>query len=379
MDNKTKFITLVVLILGLPLLLYPRQKIISVQRIDITHLPEIHCYFTVTDEEGQSILGFTKEEIQITIDGVFQKLTSLISALQGKEYLAVALLFDRSGSMKSAFEDLKDAAADFIQRLSVDDVTAIISFDDTVRIDSPFTEDRELTENALRGINMGRNTALYDAIQTALDLLEDIETGRQAIVIFSDGLDTRSQLTRSQVLQNVKDAEIPLYVIGLGDKVDETNLIALSSETGGRYFRAATSEELVLLYQTIAEQLKNQYLAAFVSTFGKDERWHSLNITLKEPSGEESVGEKKYIATQGPGVSRELVTGFERKAERQNVLLLAGIGALLGLLLGVILLLIIKLTRPERSIPVAFIVGIILCTMILGAILAVFTGTVLKQ
>jgi VWFA-related protein len=378
MLRKKIILVLFFISLCLPLLVFPQQKKVDIQRIDITHLPEIQCYFTVTDETGNSLLGFTEDEIQITVDGAAQNLSRLTSAIEGGEYLAVALLFDRSGSMKSAFDNLKKAALDFVQRLSLEDVISIISFDDTVRIDSPFTKERELTVNAIEGISMGNNTALYDAVHEALTLLDKIETPRQAVIIFSDGVDTRSTFSRIQILQEAKDAETPLFFIGLGDKINEDNLISLSSETGGRYFRAGTPEELVLLYQTIAEQLKNQYLAVFSSTFGQDERWHNLEITLKEPSGMESRGGKKYIASRGPGVSRELIADFERKSEQTNILLLVGIGAFLGLLVGIIILLLIRLARPEVSFSAGLVILIFLSTMIIGAIVSFLIGTVLK-
>ena len=83
------------------------------------------------------------------MDDAPQKISSLKSALEGGEYLAIALLFDRSGSMKKALEQTKEAGLAFLKRMSEEDQIAVISFDDTVRVDDNFSKDRALLENAI--------------------------------------------------------------------------------------------------------------------------------------------------------------------------------------------------------------------------------------
>jgi pSer/pThr/pTyr-binding forkhead associated (FHA) protein len=51
--------------------------------------------------------------------------------------------------------------------------------------------------------------------------------------------------------------------------VNEAALRRLADETGGTVLKASRPEELLLLYQKIADQLKNQYLLRFTSTFGR--------------------------------------------------------------------------------------------------------------
>ncbi|MFC2163712.1 VWA domain-containing protein, partial [Acidobacteriota bacterium] len=237
----------------LPAFLRSQQRNVTLQRIDVSQIPEIHLYFSVTDETGNSILGLTEEEILLTADEAPQVISSLKSALEGKEYLAVALLFDRSGSMKKALEQTKKAAINFVKRMSLDDQIAVISFDDIVRVDSNFSKDRVMTENAIRGIDLGKDTALYDAIKQALSLLQNTQTKRQAIVTLSDGKDTKSKLNKEEILLEAKNSGVPLFTLGLGANVDEKGLIDMSSETGGNFFKAASPEDLLLLYQTIAE------------------------------------------------------------------------------------------------------------------------------
>jgi len=352
--------------------LISQPKKINIQRLNLTQLPDVHCYFTITDELDNYYLGLSREQLEITIDGVPQENIKLISAIDNGEYLAIALLFDRSGSMKSAFDLTKKAAVEFVQRMSIHDEIAVLSFDDIVRVDSPFSADKVLIENSINGISMGKNTALYDAVKEALSLFEKIVTNRQAIVIFSDGMDTRSKSTRENVFTDAQKLDIPLYFIGLGEKVNESSLRELAEGTGGHFFQAASPEEILLLYQKIAKQLQNQYILTFPSTFGEDEEWHDLNLVFKELSGDEFSIQRKYQATKGPGVSRDVVAGFERQSETETFLISLGIGAFVGLFFGLLIVFIIKLSRPDIPIFSFLVIGVVLCAMLLGGILGIF-------
>lgn len=357
---------------GIVLLAFPlfsSQKRISLQRVDISGLPEISVYFTLTDDTGNSVLGATADEIAVSIDGAAQKISLLKSALEGGEFLAVGLILDRSGSMKQALDKTKMAAINFTKRMSERDQLAVISFDDHVRVDSGFSKDLALVEKAIAGITIGKDTALYDAVQKGLELLEKVSTRRQALVLLSDGKDTRSKLKKADVLGAAKDKSVSLFTIGLGPSVDEANLAELAAETGGNFFRAAEPGDLLQLYQTIAEQLKNQYVLVFDSSFGRDEAWHDLSIAYKDPLGSEFKETKKFLATTSPGVSRGILTGALRRQEYQSYGWAAGLGALIGLGLGLLILIVIRLLRREAGLYWLYLLGLLLAAAILGGIL----------
>jgi Ca-activated chloride channel family protein len=339
-----------------------------VQRVDITRLPEITVYLTVLDDSGKSILGIADQEIEVTIDGVAQTVSSLRSALEGGEYLAVGLIFDRSGSMKKALDETKQAAVNFLKRMSADDWVAVVSFDDMVRVDCELSADRGLIENAIKGIGLGKNTALYDAVQKGLEILGKASTKRLALVILSDGKDNRSRLKRPDVLSLAKDKSVPLFTIGLGSEVEESCLADLASGTGGYFFRAAGPQDLIRLYQTIAEQLQNQYALTFSSSFGRDEAWHDLQLMFKDPAGTTESWSQKFLATTSPGVSRGALSRFLSKPGRHSQSFSAGLGALLGFSLGILLLLLVGLTRRREHLFWPHVLGLLLAGTLLGAI-----------
>ena len=349
--------------------LWAQEKTVNLQRIDITKLPEIRVFLTVTDEQKEAILGLTEQELKVDIDGTAQTIETLTSAFEGGAFLAVALLFDRSGSMKNAIEPTKKAGAGFIKRLSENDQIAVITFDHVVKVDSGFTQDRAASEQAVEGIVLGGDTALYDAIHIGLEALRNIGTLRQAVIVLSDGKDTKSRLKRTDVLAEAKSSSVPVFAINLDTEGDANNLKDLSAQTGGSYFEAAAPGDLLSLYQVIADQLNNQYVLTFQSTFGMDERFHGLEISYVDPGGAKVSVKRDYVASVGPGVRRDTVAGLQRQVEKQSVILYVGIGAILGLLFGVVILLVLKLARPGIRILSVLSFGLVLSAAVMGGII----------
>lgn len=370
MRRPAGFLAAAALALVLPLEGAP-QKIVTLQRVDVTRLPDIEVYLTVTDVRGGSVLGLTELEVTVGLDDAAQKIGTLTSALAGGERLAVALLFDRSGSMKKALDQTKDAAEQFLRRLSVDDTMAVIGFDDKVRVEAPFTADRTALRTAVRGLAVGNDTALYDAIRAALDLFKTVATKRQVLLVLSDGKDTRSKATADDALAEAKRQGVPIFALALGDLVDEAALRRLADETGGTVMKASRPEELLLLYQKIADQLTNQYLLRFTSTFGRDDRWHKLRVRVSSAGEAAAEGGREFISSFGPGVSRDVISGIERREEKRDVLVYAALGALGGLILSLLLLALLRLVRRDLTFRPVLVAGIVVILLLLGGIVGV--------
>jgi len=357
------------LTLGAALYAQP-EKAVTLQRVDVTRLPAVEVYLTVTDPKGDSVLGLTELEVSVSIDGATQKITSLTSALAGGESLAVVLLFDRSGSMKTAHDGARDAAIQFLGRLSRDDQMAVVSFDDKVRVDGPLSTDRAALESAIKGIAGGRDTALYDAIQTALDLLKNVRTKRQAILVLSDGKDTRSTVKAADVLAEAKKRSVPVFSVALGEAVDKGTLDRLAHETGGDAMTASRPDELRLMYQKIAERLQNQYVLSFTSTYGEDGAWHTLTLAVKDADPKTATARREFIATKGLGVSPDLIRGFERSAEQRDWAGLVGVGVVAGMVVGFVLVVVIRRIRPDVSARSLLAVGVVILSGLVGGVIA---------
>lgn len=341
---------------------------VAFQRIDVTALPDVQIYFTLTDTSGRSVLGLAPADLEVMLDATPQPVSVLRSALEGGESLAVALLFDRSGSMKTGLDAARDAARDFLTRLSDGDQVAIVSFDDQVQLEVALTSDRAVLSEAVGRLDRGNDTALHDAILAGLAALRGAQTNRQAVVVFSDGKDTRSGASRAQAIEAAKAQGVPVYALGLPVESDRDALRDLAHATGGAHLQAASADELRTLYQLIAEQLRNQYYLRFASTFGADERWHRLSMSYSPDSTAAWTAERDFIASTGPGISADRMQTLQREAARGSLLGAVTAGAVFGLAFGLLLLALIKAARPEIVLVSLSTVGLLTVSTALGAV-----------
>jgi len=363
------------LILALPSGAAP-DRAVTLQRVDVTRLPAIDVCLTVTDGDGIPVRGLTARDVSVSIDGTPQRIDSMATAVSRGATLAVALLFDRSGSVKAAQEAIKDAAVEFLRTLGPDDQLAVISFDDKVSIDGPLSTDRAALEAAVRGISIGRNTALYDALQAALGVLKGARARRHAIVVLSDGKDTSSTAKAADVLAAAQKQGVPVFTIAINDAVDAGVLGRIAHDTGGDALAASKPDEVRRLYQTIGSRLVNQYLLTITSTFGEDGAWRRLSVSV--PGGTTAApaaAERQFIATTGLGVSREVISAAEQRAEQQGWAIGAAIGAGAGMAAGLLLVLLVRVARPRAALRPLLVVAVVVLTGLVGGIVAVVVGT----
>jgi VWFA-related protein len=345
--------------------------VVKLQRLNLSRLPEIECYFTVNTDRGDSLLGLADADFSVQVDGVPQKISRLASALNNGKSLAVALLVDGSGSMRQHMRQACAAAAAFISHTSSSDHIAVFSCSESLLLHQDFTIDHALILQALSKIRARENTAIFDAIKEIIVLFKNVPTQRQALVILTDGQDNRSHATVAENIQLAKDAGVPLFTVGLGPGSDDLSLRHLAEGTGGEFFKAVRAEDLLALYRRIAEHLSNQYILAFVSTFAGDEQWHDLQITYADPNGTRPTVQRKFRASTSPALTPSALVYFQARTRQREQRRHSFIGALLGLLTGILLLGVLKLLRPSASLFLLSGLAIVIAFTLLGAIIAV--------
>jgi len=157
---------------------------------------------SVLDRDGRYVPNLRKEDFRLWEDGVEQQVAFFSSV---DKPFSVVLMIDTSGSTRFRLEDIQDAAIAFTNQLRTDDRVMIVSFDDQVRALSEFTSDRGRLRDAIRRTRPGEGTKLYDAVDMVMNQQLSNVSGRKAIVLFTDGVDTTSR--HASYASNVRDAE----------------------------------------------------------------------------------------------------------------------------------------------------------------------------
>ena len=165
---------------------------------------------TVFDGQGKIITGLNKSDFQIFAD---EKEITDFSLDNVKQPLNIILLVDSSPSTEFAISDYQNYAMKLVDQLESQDKVMVADFNETMKIRSDFTSDKEIAHSAIRKINFGNGTSLYDSLQKILQEKISDQTGRTAIILITDGVDTTS--TKSSYLKSLETAEkynVPVFV-----------------------------------------------------------------------------------------------------------------------------------------------------------------------
>ena len=224
-----------------------------------TRVTQVEVYATVTGEDGRAVKGLTAGDFVVLENDVPQKITTFVD---GDFPAAVALGVDRSFSMAGApLTMARTAGKAFVGSLKPDDRAMLVSISGEVEVLAPLSSDKGPLLKALDGLDAWSTTSLNDALIRSLDLLEG-ETGRRAIVVLSDGEDRYSTAKDADVVARARRSDVLMYPIAIG-KARPTLFPELASITGGRSFVLKQPKSLQSTLQTIAEDLRAQYLIGY--------------------------------------------------------------------------------------------------------------------
>ena len=157
---------------------------------------------TVLDRDGRYIPNLKKEDFRLWEEGVEQNVAFFSSV---DKPFSLVLMIDTSASTRFRIEDIQDAAITFVNQLRPDDQVMVLSFDDEVKVLTEFTTDRYRLRDAIRRTRTGKGTRLYDAVDLVINQRLAQISGRKAVILFTDGVDTTSR--RASYASNIRDAE----------------------------------------------------------------------------------------------------------------------------------------------------------------------------
>ena len=133
--------------------------------------------------------NLTRRDFHVFENGVEQRIAYFATVDQP---FTVVLLIDTSGSTHFKIEDMHSAAISFVNQLKEQDRVMVMSFDDSIRTLCEPTSDRDTLIQAIRRARTGGGTRLYDAVHQVIRQKLKSISGRKAVVLFTDGVDTTS-------------------------------------------------------------------------------------------------------------------------------------------------------------------------------------------
>jgi Ca-activated chloride channel family protein len=160
----------------------------------------------------------------------------------------IELVVDTSTSMneQAKIEHAKSGLQAFLNQLSPRDRVGLTTFSDApqrVVPLQPFAENQKVLRSAIRGLVADGATSLYDATAEAVDDIAALRDSKRinAVVLLSDGQDTVSNMTMSDIVPRLQahtgpeTEPIRVFTIGYGQDADKVILSKIAESSDGRY------------------------------------------------------------------------------------------------------------------------------------------------
>jgi Ca-activated chloride channel family protein len=253
----------------------------------------VNIFVNVTDKNGAIVGELTKDDFAVFEDNrpqqiaVFERKTDVP--------LNLTLAIDTSGSVRKDLDEEAGAARHFAHDiLQPNDRMSVLEFATDVTELTGFTNNLSQIDHAVGELRSDWATALYDAICLGSQGLGKRE-GRKVLVLVSDGDDTAKSSTYAQALEAALRNEVMIYSLidvpieaSAGrDLGGEHALIALSEETGGKYFYVGEGG-LDKAFAKVSEDLRTQYLIGYYPKNQEPGRtFHRVVVTIPRAAPDE--------------------------------------------------------------------------------------------
>lgn len=275
-------------------------------RVDVSL---VNVGFSVRDARGNLVTNLTQDDVEVTEDGVPQKITFFGRSADTR--LNLGLIMDVSGSQQSFVKPhLKDLEAFLKSVMDEGDRAFLICFANRIALVSDYSSSGKALVTAFREFEKDRRgavgyptvgpseyrilgTAFYDAIYEPISLMfSDGKPGRRALIIFSDGEDNSSAHHMLEAIEAAQANDVTLFGLRYTEhvrngrptarnKYGASVMARIARETGGLDFDAQT-HGLAEGFRQIGSQLRSSYeLAYHTSNPAGDKTFHKISIRAK--------------------------------------------------------------------------------------------------
>jgi Ca-activated chloride channel family protein len=245
---------------------------------------------TVVDRRGNLVTDLTRDDFEVIEDGRPEELQYFaVGDGDTAPPLHVGLMLDASGSMQSDLRLAQGASIKFLNLLPHAEDITLVDFDTQVRITRYPQRDFPRLIERIRQRKPEGWTALYDALGTFLDGVDQQE-GRRVLVMYTDGADSRSVLNLGETLTLLRASSVTVYAIGFVGNTGSSRqrlqmtLMQLTEVTGGQAFFPSSMKGVEEAYDQVLAEINGQYHLGYLSdNSAADGAWRKVEIKVRRP------------------------------------------------------------------------------------------------
>jgi VWFA-related protein len=248
---------------------------------------------------ARPIRGLTARDFEVFDNGVRQR--PEVQSLEDAP-IDVVLALDTSKSVEGRLlTQLTGAATTLVDALDDEDRVALLTFSNLIGLQSPLTTDRAGVRHAIGRVRASGATSIVDALSAALSL-PGVSNRPTLVLVFSDGLDTASWLTSSQVIDQARRSDIVIDGVVVGEEArpaavmpglpatsrapiepDEIRgfLARATAASGGRLLDGSRGERLSHAFVEAVQSFRQRYELTYSPTGPAAPGWHAVEIRVR--------------------------------------------------------------------------------------------------
>ena len=172
------------------------------------------------------------------------------------------------GNRASRLDAVQAVAGEFIERREGDRV-GLVLFGRQAYLYAPLSLDRATVSQLLRDASVGlagKETAIGDSLAIGIKHLREAAASEKLLILLTDGVNTAGRMGPDKAAELAASAGVRVHTIGFGGEpsgglaglfgarraqIDEAQLQRIARATGGRYFRARSTDELESIYELL--------------------------------------------------------------------------------------------------------------------------------
>ena len=202
----------------------------------------------------------------------------------------LGMLFDTSTSMAEVLKLSQNAATQFLEAIPRARALTTVFFDSDIRLSRFNSESQQGLFDRIQKAKSGGDTLLRDAIAVYLSRITD-DPGRKIVVLFTDGEDSKSLISTTELKDLVRSSTVTIYPIVFSGKYSDSAgglqakalMRELAEISGGEVFTPRTFRDLQPIYDGLLDELAAQYVIGYVPKSDPTPGDHRLRVEVDQP------------------------------------------------------------------------------------------------
>jgi len=210
--------------------------------------------------EGETAITASGIDIVVAVD--------LSGSMAAEDFTILGSRVNRLAAAKNVLEEFVDKRRN--------DRIGLVAFAGRAYIAAPLTLDHDFLLQNLERLNLGTiedGTAIGSAMTAGLNRLRDLDSKSRIMILMTDGQNNAGKVPPLTAAEAAESLEVKIYTIGVGKHglapfprkgpfgqtvyaqmevdIDEDTLTKIAETTGGKYYRADSTDTLIEIYDEI--------------------------------------------------------------------------------------------------------------------------------